>query len=81
MDFESCRYLKIIVDGPVFACEKTINVTDSLITDNVTSTLPIHFDDKKVRYKMGCYILHIILLLIKLLFAIIIICYNYLKHN
>ena len=37
-------------------------------------------DNKKVRYKMDCYILHTVLLGIILLFLIAIICYHYAKH-
>ena len=38
-------------------------------------------DDKKVRYKMDCYILRTILLVIILLFIINIIYYHYVKHR
>ena len=33
-------------------------IVTNTISTNVTSTLSINFDDKKVRYKMNCYILH-----------------------
>ena len=35
---------------------------ENTILTNVTSTAPINFDDKKVRYKMVCYILNTFLL-------------------
>ena len=50
------------------------NMTN-IISTNVTSTLSMDSDDKKVRYKMDCYILHAILLVIILLFITTIICY------
>ena len=34
------------------------NVTNTILT-NATSTMSIKSDDKEVRYKMYCYILHI----------------------
>ena len=47
----------------------TTNVTNTIST-NVTSTMSISSDDKKVRYKMDCYILHTFLLVTILLFMI-----------
>ena len=38
-------------------------------------------DNKKVRYKMDCYILHLILVVIILLFIIAFICYHYEKYR
>ena len=51
------------------------------ISTNVTSTVSINFDNKKVRHKMDCYIFHTFLLLIILLFIIAIICDNDIKQN
>ena len=69
-------------------CEEIINVTDSASTNvtntisaNVTSTVPITSDDKKVRYKIDCYILRTFLLATILLFMITIIFYHYSKHR
>ena len=45
------------------------------ILANVTSTVPINTDNKKVKYKIDGYILHMALLVIILLFKIAIICY------
>ena len=67
----------------------SINVTiDSVSTDmtntistNVTSTVSTNSDDKKVKYKMGSYILHTVLLVIILLFIILIIYYHYAKDR
>ena len=50
------------------------------ITTNVTIIVSINFH-KKVRYKIDCYILHTILLVIILLLIIAIICYRYAKHR
>ena len=55
------------------------NMTN-IISTNVASTVSINSDDKKVRYKTDCYILHTVLLGIILLFIIIIIFCNYAKH-
>ena len=91
-----CKYLKGTVDDSVIICDEKIDVTDSVSTNvtntipasmentiltNVTSTAPINFDDKKVRYKMVCYILNTFLLVNILLFIIAIICYHYTKHR
>ena len=54
------------------------NVTNTILA-NVTSIVPSNFH-KKVRYKMDCYILHTVLLVIKLLLIITIVCYHYSKH-
>ena len=51
------------------------------ISSNVTSTVSINSDEKKVRYKINCYILHMLLLATILLFIIVIICYHYTKHS
>ena len=70
--------------------DEIINVTDSVsikitntIPTNVTSTVSINSDHKKVRNKMDCYILHTFLLATVLLFITAIICYhtNYLFAN
>ena len=44
-------------------------------------TESINFDNKKIRYKMDCYILHTFLLVTILLFTITIICHHYAKHR
>ena len=45
------------------------NMTNIASTNNA-STVSINSDDKNLRYKMGCFILHTILLVIILLFTI-----------
>ena len=52
-----------------------------IILKNVTSTMLTNSGDKKVRYKMDCYTLHTVLLVIILLFIIAITCYHYAKHR
>ena len=52
------------------------NVTNTIPT-NVANTVSTNSGDKKVKYKIDCYILHTFLLVIILLFIIAIICYHY----
>ena len=76
---ENVEYLASTFDDSVFMCDKIITDADSVSTyvpENVTSTASINSDDKKVRYKMDCYILHTVFLLVILLFIIAIICYH-----
>ena len=69
-------------------CDEIVYVIDivstnviPIISANVASTMLTISDDKKVRYKMDCYILHTVLLAIILLLLIAIICYHYEKHG
>ena len=73
-------------------CDEIINAANILSTNvprnvssavstNVTSTASINFHNKKLRYKMDCYILHTILLVTILLFINAIISYHYTKHR
>ena len=68
------RYLKSATNSA------SKNVTNTLST-NVTSIASQNSDDKKVRCKMDCYILHTFLLVNILLFIIAIICCHYTKHR
>ena len=92
---ENGKYLKSVLDDSKILCNGIISATDIVSTNvtntvptnvtktiptNVTSTLLTASDDKKVKYKMDCYILHTALLVITLLFIIVIIYYNYAKH-
>ena len=81
---------KKIADESVTLCDEIINVADSVSTNvtnavptNATPTVSINSDDKKVKYKMHCHILHKLLLEIIILsiFIIAIICYHYTKHR
>ena len=51
------------------------------VPTNVGSTIATNLHNKKVRYKMNCYILRTVLLGITLLFIIVIICYHYATHR
>ena len=53
----------------------------SVISPNIMSTMLPNFYDQKVRCKMDCYILHTVLLVIKLLCITSIICYHYAKST
>ena len=93
---ETGKYLKSIIDSSVILCDEILNTTDSVSTNvtktistsmldtistNVASTVSINSGDKKVRYKIDCYILHTVLLLIILIFIIAIISYRYAKYR
>ena len=59
-----------------------MNVMDILstkMTNTVTINVSTNSDGKKVRYKMDCYILHTVLLVIMLSLIITIICYHHSK--
>ena len=68
----------------MITCDEIISVM-GIVSTNMTSTIAkngsIIFDDKKVRYKIDCYILHTLLLVIILLLIITIIYYHYAKHR
>ena len=84
---ENGKYVKSTVVESVIMCNEIINVTNDIPTNvtntlltNVTSTVSINSDDKKVRYKMHCYIFHTILLGMILLLTTAIIFYHYAKY-
>ena len=54
---------------------------ENTTSTNVASTMSIISNDKKVRDRMDCYILHIILVVIIVLIVIAIICYHYAKYR
>ena len=83
------KYLKNITDTSVIVCNVFVNVMDvtnvtntiptndiNIISTNVTSTVSTNIQINKVRYKMNCYILPTVLLVIISLFIIAIICYH-----
>ena len=51
-----------------------------IVSTNVMSTAS-NFHKKKVRYKIDCYILQVVLLVVILLFIVTSICYNYGRHR
>ena len=75
MYFLDSRSLKSIGSDSLIVCNETTCVMNSVsantISTNVTSTVSIYSDDKKVRHKMDCYILHIFLFVTMLVFMII----------
>ena len=75
MYFLDSRSLKSIGSDSLIVCNETTSVMNSIsantISTNVTSTVSIYFGDKKVKYKMNCYILHIFLFVTILVFIII----------
>ena len=59
--------------------DEIINTADNLsinVSAIIMRTVSTNFQNKKRRYKMGCYILHTVLLLIILLFIIAVVCYH-----
>ena len=75
MYFLDSRSLKSIGSDSLIVCNETTCVMNCVsantISTNDTSTVSIYFGDKKVRYKMDCYILHIFLFVTMLVFMII----------
>ena len=73
-----------MADTSLKTCDEVISVMDIVstkITNTIATNVAINSDDKKVIYKIDCYILHIFLLVIILLLIITITCYHYAKHN
>ena len=81
---ENSKYLKSIDDTSVIEKNEIVPVMD-IVSKNMTNTIAgnvsINSDDKEVRYKLSCYILHIVLLLIVLVLIITIICYHYANNR
>ena len=80
---ENSKYLKSIADTSVIVLDQitsVIGIVSTKLTNAVATNASINSDDKKVRYKIDCYILHTVILVIILLLLITIICYHYAKH-
>ena len=58
-----------------------MDIVSTKMTNTIATNMSKNSDDKKVRYKIDCYILHTVLLAIILLLIIAIICYQYAKHR
>ena len=58
-----------------------IDIASLKMTNTIARNVSIIADDKKVRHKIDCYILHTILLVTILLLIITIISYHYVKHR
>ena len=81
---ENSKYLKITGDDSKRGYHEIIYVMDIVsikMTNIVATNVSINSNDKKVKYKIDCYILHTVLLAIILLLIIAIIYYHYAKHN
>ena len=85
-----------IAETSVIACNEiknaaysvSTNVTNGILTNmtniisaDVMGIMSTNSDGKAIRYEMGCYILHKVLLMIILLFVVAIICYYCIKHR
>ena len=80
---ENDKYLKSIADTLVILCDEIIWITYIMSTNGahaISINMSTNSDDKKVRYKMNCYILHMIFLVLTLLVIIAITCYHCAKH-
>ena len=51
------------------------------MANTIAANVSINLASKKVRYKIGCYILHTVFSVIILLLTVTIICYDYAKHR
>ena len=56
-------------------------IPTNTVSTNVMSAVSINSDNKKVIYKIDCYICHTVLLVVILLFMITVISYYYTKHR
>ena len=78
-------FLKIVsIEKILLMIQKScvMNVMDIVsteMTNTIATNVSTNSDGKKVRYKMDCYILHTVLLVITLSMIITIICYHYAK--
>ena len=73
---QNSKHLRHIVDNSVITCDETMYIIH-IVSTNVS----INCDDKKARYKVECYILQTVLLVIILPLIIAIICGLYVKHR
>ena len=76
---ENGTYLGSVINDSVVTWNEIINAVDR--STDVTSTRSENFHNEIVRYKMGCYILPVVLLVVILRFMIAIICYHFAKHS
>ena len=56
-----------------------MDIVSTKMTNTIAANVSTNSDGKKVRYKMDCYTLHTVLLVIMLSLIITIICYHYAK--
>ena len=90
--YENGEYSASTIEDSVITFDEIINDADSVsknvpanvmitVSTCVKSTASTNFLNKKVRCKMDCYILHMVLLVIILLLITVIICYHYTKQK
>ena len=58
-----------------------MDIVSTKVTNTIATNMSINSDNKNVRYKIDCYILKRVLLVITLLLIITITCYHYAKHR
>ena len=85
---ENSKFLKIMImknsDTSVIACHEIIHgmdIVSTKMTNTIATIVSKIYHNKKVRYKIDCYILHTVLLVVILLLIITIISYHYVKHS
>ena len=81
---ENDKYLKSFASTSEITCYaimSVMNIVSTKITNTIAANASINSDNKKVRYKIDCYILHTVLLVIVLLLIITITSYHYAKDR
>ena len=81
---KNSKYLKNIAGPSLITCDKIISdvgIVSTKTTNTVTTNMSINSNDKKVRYKVDCYILHTVLLVIILLLIITMIRFHHAKYT
>ena len=81
---ENDKYLKSIADTSVIAYDEIIsiiNIVSTKMTNAIATNVSINYHNKKVRWKIDCYIFYSVLLAIMLPLITAIICYHYAKHR
>ena len=58
-----------------------MDIVSTKITNAIAANVLTNSNDKRVRYKIDCCLLHTVLSVIILLLIISIICYHYAKHR
>ena len=58
-----------------------MDIVSTKMTSTIETNASINCHNKNVRYKIDCYILHTVLLVIILLLIIAIICYHYATYK
>ena len=58
-----------------------MDIVSTRKTNTIATNVTKNCHSKKVRYKIDCYILHTVLLVIMLILRITVICYHYAKHR